>query len=66
MFVVIGLYVLFTRLGAPAIGVPALFVSTVLLSGLLGELVARFYSEPMNRYLRRRWGRGTEQIGVRH
>jgi peptidoglycan/LPS O-acetylase OafA/YrhL len=58
MFVVIGLYVLFTGLGAPSIGVPALFVATVLLSGLLGEIVARFYSEPMNRFLRRRWGEG--------
>jgi peptidoglycan/LPS O-acetylase OafA/YrhL len=56
MFVVIGLYVLFTRLGAPSIGVPALFVGTVLLSASLGEFAARFYSEPMNRHLRRRWG----------
>ncbi len=58
MFVVTGLYVLFTRLGTPSIGVPALFIATVLLSGLLGEFVARFYSEPVNRYLRRRWGEG--------
>jgi peptidoglycan/LPS O-acetylase OafA/YrhL len=56
MFVVIGLYVLFTRLGAPSIGVPALFVGTVLLSASLGEFAARLYSEPMNRHLRRRWG----------
>lgn len=61
MFVVIGLYVLFTRLGAPSIGVPALFVATVLLSALLGEFVARFYSEPMNRHLRRRWGEGPDR-----
>jgi len=63
MFVVIGLYVLFTRLGAPSIGVPALFVATVLLSGLLGEFVARCYSEPMNRHLRRRWGEGPSRSG---
>jgi peptidoglycan/LPS O-acetylase OafA/YrhL len=63
MFVVIGLYVLFTRLGAPSIGVPALFVGTVLLSGFLGEFVARYCSEPMNRYLRQRWGEGPSGLG---
>jgi peptidoglycan/LPS O-acetylase OafA/YrhL len=61
MFVVIGLYVLFTRLGAPSIGVPALFAATILLSALLGEFVARFYSEPMNRHLRRAWGEGPDR-----
>jgi peptidoglycan/LPS O-acetylase OafA/YrhL len=64
MFVVIGLYVLFVRLGEPSIGVPALFISTVLLSGILGEFVARFYSEPMNRYLRSRWGNGPSRVGA--
>jgi peptidoglycan/LPS O-acetylase OafA/YrhL len=63
MFVVIGLYVLFTRLGAPSLGVPVLFVVTVLLSGFLGELVGRFYSEPMNGHLRRRWGNGPNGVG---
>jgi peptidoglycan/LPS O-acetylase OafA/YrhL len=63
MFVVISLYVIFTRFGAPSIGVPALFIATVLLSGLLGEFVARFYSEPMNRYLRRRWDEGPGRLG---
>jgi peptidoglycan/LPS O-acetylase OafA/YrhL len=63
MFVVIGLYVLFTRLGAPSIGVPALFVATVLLAGLLGEIVARFCSGPMNRHLRQRWGEGPSRLG---
>jgi peptidoglycan/LPS O-acetylase OafA/YrhL len=63
MFVVIALYVLFKRLGAPSIGVPALFIGTVLLSGFLGEFVARFCSEPMNRYLRQRWGEGPSRLG---
>jgi peptidoglycan/LPS O-acetylase OafA/YrhL len=64
MFIVIGLFVLFTRLGAPSIGVPALFVATVLMAGLLGEFVARFYSEPMNRRLRRRWGEVPRRWGT--
>jgi hypothetical protein len=63
MFVVIGLFVLFTKLGTPLGGVPMLFVAVVLLSGALGEVVARLYSEPMNRYLRRRWGERPPKLG---
>ena len=36
--------------------IPALFVVAIILAGILGELVARFYSEPANRWLRRRFG----------
>jgi peptidoglycan/LPS O-acetylase OafA/YrhL len=68
MFVVIGLYVMFLGLGAPSVGVPALFLAAVLLSGILGEVVARLFSEPMNRYLRRRWGEAPvpELVGRHH
>jgi peptidoglycan/LPS O-acetylase OafA/YrhL len=51
------------RLGRPLVGVPGLFLAAILISGLLGELVARFYSEPMNRLLRRRWREGPEFLG---
>ena len=63
MFVVVACFVLFTALGAPAIGVPLLFVAVVLGAGVVGELVRRFYSEPANQYLRRRWHRGPEALG---
>jgi peptidoglycan/LPS O-acetylase OafA/YrhL len=63
MFVVVGLFVLYLRLGAPSVGVPVLFIATVLVSALLGELVARCYSEPMNRTLRRRWGEAPGRLG---
>jgi hypothetical protein len=43
--------------------VPGLFVVTILFAGALGFLVARFYSEPMNRYLRNRWGDGPNRLG---
>jgi hypothetical protein len=43
--------------------VPALFLSVVFLSGLLGDLIARFYSEPVNRLLRERWGDGASRLG---
>jgi peptidoglycan/LPS O-acetylase OafA/YrhL len=59
MFVVLGLLNIFVAAGKPPGGVPLFFVGTVIVSGILGALVARFYSEPMNRLLRKRWGRNT-------
>jgi peptidoglycan/LPS O-acetylase OafA/YrhL len=63
MFVVIGFFVLFTQLGRPLRGVPILFVAVVLAAALLGDLVARFYSEPMNRLLRKRWAEAPNKLG---
>jgi peptidoglycan/LPS O-acetylase OafA/YrhL len=63
MFVVFGLFHLFLIAGKPMKGVPAFFVTTIMLAGLLGELVARFYSEPMNHWLRNRWGEGPKRLG---
>ena len=34
--------------------VPVFFALTVFIAGLLGAMIAHFYSEPMNRYLRGR------------
>jgi peptidoglycan/LPS O-acetylase OafA/YrhL len=53
MFVVFGLFAVFVRIGKPLWTVPVLFLAVIFTAGLLGELVARFYSEPMNRRLRR-------------
>ena len=63
MFVVLGFFATFVRTGKPLSGVPALFIAVIFASGLLGELVARFYSEPMNHLLRRRWREGPEFLG---
>jgi peptidoglycan/LPS O-acetylase OafA/YrhL len=63
MFAVFGLFHLFLMTGAQMRLVPALFITLVLVAGLLGELVARFYSEPMNRWLRKRWGEGPKRLG---
>jgi peptidoglycan/LPS O-acetylase OafA/YrhL len=52
MFVVIVLLKMFIAAGKPLPGVPLFFIGTVIFAGLLGGLVARFYSEPLNRYLR--------------
>jgi peptidoglycan/LPS O-acetylase OafA/YrhL len=63
MFVVFAVFQLFVGLGKPMFAVPVLFVAVILLAGLLGELVARFYSEPANRLLRERWGDGPNRLG---
>jgi peptidoglycan/LPS O-acetylase OafA/YrhL len=56
MFVVFGAFGLFLDAGKPMRLVPVLFVAVVLMSGVLGRLVAAVYSEPMNRFLRIRYG----------
>jgi peptidoglycan/LPS O-acetylase OafA/YrhL len=56
MFVVFSLFQFFLLAGKQMAAVPALFIAVVLFSGLLGEGVARFYSEPMNQLIRERWG----------
>jgi len=63
VFIVLGFFHLFLAAGKPMRAVPALFVSTVIVAAILGEPVARFYSEPMNRWLRERWGEGPERLG---
>jgi len=52
MFVVFALFDLFKSGRLSLAAVPALFIAVILISGLLGEWVARFYSEPMNRLIR--------------
>lgn len=55
MFVVIAAAAIFLRFGKPLRGVPFLFLGVIVAAGILGELVARFYTEPMNRVIRRRF-----------
>jgi peptidoglycan/LPS O-acetylase OafA/YrhL len=54
MFVVFSLFDLFLALGKPMRLVPILFIAVILIAGLLGAGVAKFYSEPMNRLIRSR------------
>ena len=63
MFVVFALFGIFLSAGRPLPAVPVLFFAVIFVAGVLGELVARFYSEPMNRMLRRYWGDGPEKLG---
>lgn len=56
MFVVLALFQLYLSAGQPPASMLLLFIGCILVSAILGELVARFFSEPMNRLLRRRFG----------
>jgi peptidoglycan/LPS O-acetylase OafA/YrhL len=63
MFVVFALFGIFVKYGAPIWAVPLLFVATVVIAAAAGSLVARFFSEPVNRMLRQRWSNGRRQVG---
>ena len=49
---------MFVSMGKPMIAVPVLFLTVTPISGAFGAVVARFYSEPMNRLLRKRSSSG--------
>ena len=55
MFVVFALFDSFVAVGKPMRWVAPLFMAVLLFAAAFGALVARFYSEPMNRLIRSRW-----------
>ena len=63
MFVVLASFALFLALGKPAWLIPVMFVCVIIFAGILGEIVARYFSEPMNHYLRERSGVGRKKLG---
>jgi peptidoglycan/LPS O-acetylase OafA/YrhL len=63
MFVVFAFFALFVNYGNPIWAVPLLFVATVAVAGAAGDIVARFFSEPLNQMLRERWSDGHRQLG---
>jgi len=63
MFVVVALAAAFAATGHAMWAVPVFFIAVIAISGLLGELVGRFYSEPTNRRLRARWHDGAREMG---
>ena len=56
MFVVMGFFDLFVAVGRPKGAVSLLFIAVIAVAGFLGEMAARYFSEPLNRMLRRRGG----------
>jgi peptidoglycan/LPS O-acetylase OafA/YrhL len=66
MFVVFAFFDWFVARGKPMAAVPALFVVVIGAAVALGDSVSRFYSEPMNRYLRARCTLGNSDREHRH
>jgi peptidoglycan/LPS O-acetylase OafA/YrhL len=64
MFVVFGVFGIFVWAGKPMWAVPMLFIGVIVAAGLLGEVVARFYSEPLNRAIRERFNARGGSSGV--
>jgi peptidoglycan/LPS O-acetylase OafA/YrhL len=58
MFVVFGFFHLFLATSKGMWFVPIFFVLTIIVASLLGDLVARLYSDPINAKLRQIWGEG--------
>jgi peptidoglycan/LPS O-acetylase OafA/YrhL len=65
MFVVFAFFELFLWCGKPLLAVPLLFIATLLSAVALGKFTARAFSEPMNHYLRKRWGQGPGGLPAR-
>jgi peptidoglycan/LPS O-acetylase OafA/YrhL len=62
MFVVFALFDVFVFAGKPMNAVVPLFIAVTVISALFGEVVARYYSEPMNRVIRSRWSGHLDQL----
>jgi peptidoglycan/LPS O-acetylase OafA/YrhL len=63
MFVVVAAAAAFAVTDNAMWAVPGFFIAVIVISCLLGEAVARLYSEPMNRWLRGRWSKGAARMG---
>jgi peptidoglycan/LPS O-acetylase OafA/YrhL len=63
MFVIFAFFAIFVHYGSPIWSVPLLFAATVIVTAFVGEMVARYFSEPINRMLRARWSEGPRQLG---
>ena len=64
MFVVFAVFQLFVLAGKPIGAVLPLFIVVIVIAGVLGEVVARFYSEPLNRVIRDRLGNRPNTSGL--
>jgi peptidoglycan/LPS O-acetylase OafA/YrhL len=64
MFAVLAMFAFYARIARPFGLGAVMFPIVFLLAAILGGLVARFYSEPANRRLRRRFGEGPQHMGA--
>lgn len=64
MFIVVAFFGIYLRLGKSLQAVPVVFLAVIGGAGVLGDLVARFYSEPANRLIRRLFGDDARHVGA--
>jgi peptidoglycan/LPS O-acetylase OafA/YrhL len=64
IFVVMGLFSMFLSVGKPMRGVAALFAGVIVSAGVVGRLVSRMYTEPMNLWIRARAGKASREAGI--
>ncbi|QHS52694.1 acyltransferase [Edaphobacter sp. 12200R-103] len=64
IFVVMGLFSVFLSAGKPMRGVAVLFAGVIVCAGLLGLLVSKLYTEPMNLWIRARAGKASQEAGM--
>jgi peptidoglycan/LPS O-acetylase OafA/YrhL len=62
MFVVFTFFAVFLHFGSPVWCVPLLFLATVIATATVGYFINRFFSEPVNRSLRKRWSGESRQL----
>jgi peptidoglycan/LPS O-acetylase OafA/YrhL len=64
MFAVMTLFAVFVHFGKPLRGVPILFLTAIVVSGLLGWIAAVCFTKPVNRLIRKRAGLDGSHIGA--
>lgn len=64
MFVVLALFAPFLHAGKPLRGVPLLFAAVIVCAGVVGWLVSKFYTEPLNLRIRSGAGDGPKKLGM--
>ena len=60
MFVVFAFFDFFVRRGESLREVPLLFLFVIFIAAVVGQLISRYYSEPLNQLIRERWA-GSEK-----
>jgi peptidoglycan/LPS O-acetylase OafA/YrhL len=63
IFLVIPIFALFVAIGKPLKAVPALFALVIVCAGVLGTLIGRLYTDPINRRLRTLWNDTPQRLG---
>lgn len=64
IFVVMGLFNVFLQAGKPMRGIAVLFATVIAGACIVGLLVSKLYTEPLNRWIRARGGKASREVGM--